>query len=307
MTCPTINALTVDVEDYHNVVARDWLGRESSPTEAVVRNTRRFLEMFANAGARATFFVLGEVAETFPKLIHDIAAAGHEVGVHGYAHKQVFKLTPQLFLKDVCDSRARIEDAAGARVFGHRAAAFSITPETAWALDVLAEAGFQYDSSIFPIAGRRYGWPGFPLDIHHHTTAEGRRIIEAPLSTVSVLWKRLPACGGGYLRHFPGFVTRMAMRRVQRSRPAIVYLHPYEIEHPVPPMDTAHLDPDAARRFNRFHRLQHRNRITVEPKVISLLSEFKFAPLKSVIERELEVQLTAAESNTNEATLRTMK
>lgn len=293
MTSAPINALTVDVEDYHNIVARDWLEKECPPTEAVVRNTHRILGLFEGAGALATFFILGEVAETFPKLIRDIAAAGHEVGVHGYAHKQVFKLTPESFRRDVCDSRARIEDAAGARVFGHRAAAFSIMPETAWALDVLADAGFQYDSSIFPIAGRRYGWPDFPPAIHWHTTPEGRRIIEAPLSTVSILGKRLPACGGGYLRHFPGFVTRLAIRRVQRKRPAIVYLHPYEIEFPMSPIDTAHLDPDAARRFNRFHRLQLRNRHTVEPKITVFLSQFKFAPLKSIIERELCVQLTA--------------
>lgn len=283
-----IHALTIDVEDYHNVLGRDWLGRDGPPTEAVVRNTSRLLQRLADRSVKATFFVLGEVAESFPGLIREIHAAGHELGVHGYYHRQVFKLTPDEFRREVTGAKARIEDVVGNCVQGHRAPAFSIMRETAWALDVLAEAGFQYDSSVFPIAGRRYGWPGFPLDIHRVPLRDGRSIIEAPLSTVRVLGQRFPACGGGYLRHFPDFIGQWAMRRAGADRPAIVYLHPYEIESDcATELDTSRLDPSAAQRVRRFHRLQLRCRDTVEAKLLHLLRKFSFSPLAEVIHRAL--------------------
>lgn len=280
-----MHALTIDVEDYHNVIARDWLDRDGPPTEAVVSNTQRLLRHLDAFNTRATFFVLGEVAETFPGLIREIAGSGHELGVHGYCHRQVFKLTPETFRSEVGDAKARLEDIAQVEIAGHRAPAFSINPDTQWALEVLAELGFRYDSSIFPISGRRYGWPGFPQDIHEMTLPSGRSIIEAPLTTVSILGRRLPACGGGYLRHLPGWVTRWAIRRVQRWRPAIVYMHPYEIEVGCGLLDTSALLPEQARRVQRFHRLQLRNRHTTERKFLRLLREFHFAPLGEVLDR----------------------
>jgi len=185
------------------------------------------------------------------------------------------------------DARARIEDAGGARAEGHRAPAFSIMPATKWALEILVDAGFAYDSSIFPIAGRRYGWPGFPRDIHVMKLESGRTIIEAPMSTVRFLGRLLPGCGGGYIRHFPAFVSRWAFRRVARERPAILYMHPYEIELGVPPLNTAGLEPDQAARVRRHHRLQLRNRSSVEGKLLGLLDRFRFAPLREVIEGQL--------------------
>jgi polysaccharide deacetylase family protein (PEP-CTERM system associated) len=283
-----INALTIDVEDYHCILARDWLGREMGPTRAVVDNTRRLLAMIAERGFHGTFFILGEVAEAFPQLVRDIAAAGHELGVHGYSHRQVFKLTPEQFRDEITRAKALIEDIAGTTVLGHRAPAFSITPDTGWALDVLAEAGFRYDSSICPIRGKRYGWPGFPPDIHVMSLAGGCKLIEAPLSSVSILGRKLPACGGGYLRHFPALYTHWAFRRVQRQRPAILYAHPYEIELDVPPLDTSGLDASAARRVRRFHALQLRNRKTVEGKIRGVLARYEFAPLRDVINQVLQ-------------------
>jgi polysaccharide deacetylase family protein (PEP-CTERM system associated) len=279
-----IHALTIDVEDYHNLIARDWLGREGSPTRAVVDNTQRLLKTFADHSAKGTFFVLGEVAESYPELIREIAAAGHELGVHGYYHRQIFNLTRESFRREIADAKAIIEDISGVAVSGHRAPAFSIMPQTQWALEVLAEEGFIYDSSIFPIAGRRYGWPGFRSDIHELSLPKGGSIIEAPLSTVMLLGRRFPACGGGYIRHFPGAVSCWAMRRVQRDRPAIVYLHPYEIEspHALPKGDIAQNPPLA-----RFHRLQQRNRSTTEAKIIRLLAGFQFTTLWDVIVRSL--------------------
>ena len=282
-----IHAMTIDVEDYHSVFGRDWLERDGPPTEAVVRNTRRMLGWLAGRDVRCTCFVLGEVAEAFPGLIREIAAGGHELGVHGYYHRQVFKLNPESFRREVADAKALIEDIAGSPVSGHRAPAFSIMPETSWALDVLAEVGFEYDSSIYPISGSRYGWPGFPLDIHEMQLEGGGRIIEAPLSTVSILGRRFPSCGGGYLRHFPGFVTQYAIGCVARNRPAIVYLHPYEIETDCPPIDTSHLPSDRQSLVIQFHNRQLRNRETVQAKVLRLLDEFSFAPLAEIIQNQL--------------------
>jgi len=282
-----IHALTIDVEDEHNVVARDWLGRDGPPSRMVVENTHRLLEDCAAHGTRGTFFVLGEVAATYPELIREIAAGGHELGVHGFYHRQLFKLTPESFRNEVADAKAMIEDLIGAEAPGHRAPAFSLMPSTRWGLEVLAEAGFRYDSSIFPINGRRYGWPGFRSDIHEIRLDSGRTIIEAPLSTVALFGKRLPVCGGGYFRHFPGGVTRWAMRRIGREQPAILYLHPYEIDVTAEMPDMSVLDRAGASRMRRYYRLQLRNRDTVEGKLVTLLREFEFKPLGEVIDHVL--------------------
>lgn len=278
-----IHALTIDVEDYHSVLQRDWLNQDARPTAAVVKNTQQLLEQFAGRGVRATFFVLGEVVEAFPELIREIAAAGHELGVHGYHHFQVFRLNPMSFRAEVEPTKKRIEDLIGSPVIGHRAPAFSIMPKTSWAFDVLAEVGFQYDSSVFPFSGRRYGWPGFPRDIHRIALKNGRSIIEAPLSIVELLNRRLPACGGGYLRLFPYSVTQWAMRKVEKERPAIVYLHPDEINGEPSDLDLSPLPP-----LRRAHRsailwIRRQNRHTVGEKVAKLLEKFRFAPLREII------------------------
>ncbi|UCG17522.1 MAG: DUF3473 domain-containing protein [Phycisphaerales bacterium] len=282
-----IHALTIDVEDNHRIVARNLLGRDGPPTQAVVENTTRLLEHLRKRGVRATFFALGEVAATFPGLIRAISEDGHELGVHGYHHQEVHKLDVRAFRREVIDAKTLIEDTSGTRVRGHRAPTFSITPDTRWALDVLAEAGFAYDSSIFPIRSRRYGWPGLPLDIHEMHLNGDRRIIEAPLSVVTILGKRLPACGGGYLRHFPYRYTDWAMRRIQRTRPVIVYLHPYDIDTVPPPGWLQEALAAAGGPTKRYLALQQRNRHTVESKLLRLLESFRFAPLRDVIEQTI--------------------
>jgi polysaccharide deacetylase family protein (PEP-CTERM system associated) len=281
------NALTIDVEDYYSVMARDRLGLAMAPTEAVVRNTGRLLAFLADRRIKATFFVLGEVAETFPRLVRDIAAAGHEIGVHGYLHRPVFGLSREEFRQDVGRTRKLLEDIVGGGVVGHRAAAFSIVPETAWALEELADLGFRYDSSIFPFAGRLYGWAGFPRHIHRRNLAGGRTIVEVPLSVVSVLGKAIPACGGGYMRHFPYAFTRWAMRRVARERPAVVYLHPYEMDLECGPEEFERALAAVPRGVRAFHRQQLRCRRTVEGKLRRLLEEFVFAPVREVIRTAL--------------------
>ena len=282
-----IHALTIDVEDYYSILSRDWLGADRPPTDAVVRNTERMLELVGGYGVKATCFVLGEVAAAFPQLVRRIADAGHELGVHGYSHRQVFKLSREEFGREAAEAKKLVEDAGGQRAEGYRAAAFSIGPETRWALEVLAHAGFRYDSSVFPIAGKRYGWPGFPLDIHEMALPGGQTIIEAPMSVVTVLGKVLPACGGGYIRHLPYWYTRWAIRRIGRVRPAIVYLHPYELDMDAPPPEMESALAAAEKPARKFHRLQLRNRQTVHRKVTRLLESFQFAPLRDVIDAAL--------------------
>lgn len=282
-----INALTIDVEDYYSVFARDRLGVEYPPSDAVVRNTARVLDRLGENIARATFFILGEVAAAFPQLLRDIAADGHEIGLHGFYHRQIFKLSPDQFYREISDAKKLIEDIIGRAVKGHRAPAFSIRPDTQWALEVLAKAEFKYDSSIFPVAGKRYGWLGFPLDIHEMTLPNGTTIIEAPLSTIRIFGKTIPACGGGYFRHFPYWFTCWAMRRVRRRRPTIVYLHPYEIDTDPPPPAFEKALVSADKTVRKFHAMQLRNRRTVEVKFARLLKDFRFAPLGEVISAAL--------------------
>jgi polysaccharide deacetylase family protein (PEP-CTERM system associated) len=284
------NALTIDVEDYWSIFFRDCLNMpESEPTEAVVKNTEWFLEILAEYNVKATFFILGEVAEKFPSLVKLIAKNEHEVGVHGFYHKQVFKLSKDEFRCEVGDCKRLLEDIISGPVFGHRAAAFSIAPKTKWALEILAEEGFKYDSSVYPIEGKRYGWPGFSKDICKIDLPSGRSIIEVPMSTITVLNKTFPVAGGGYIRHFPFIVTKFAIKHIEKNRPAIVYMHPYEIETEYRPFSIANIATEDKSRVLRHHRLQLRNRHTVSGKVNKLLSQFDFAPLKKVILENLKI------------------
>jgi polysaccharide deacetylase family protein (PEP-CTERM system associated) len=227
--------LSVDVEDYFHVEAfagcvsrDDW---ERYPSR-VRRNTLEVLSLFAEHGARGTFFVLGWVAERDPQLVREIAAAGHELACHSFAHRQVFALTPEEFRADLRRAKAAIEDAAGAKIFGYRAPTFSIVRRSLWALDILAEEGFLYDSSVFPIHHDLYGFPDAPRRAYKHSCAAGGAILEIPMSTVRIAGKNLPVGGGGYLRLLPMSYTRWAMRAVheREQQPVVVYLHPWEID-----------------------------------------------------------------------------
>ncbi len=254
-----LNAFSVDVEDYFQVMAfekairRDqWEGLEPR----VERNTRRLLDLCARYGVRGTYFVLGWVAERCPGLVRDIRAAGHELGTHGYDHRRVTTLTPAQFRDDVRRSKGAIEDAAGVEVIGYRAPNYSIVRETLWAMDVLIEEGFRYDSSIFPIRHDRYGIPDFPRFPRRVRGSNGTALHEFPISTVRLAGMNLPFVGGGYLRHFPLAFIRWGMRRLNggERRPAIVYIHPWEIDpgQPAPAGGLAH--PHAPLPQPRRHR-----------------------------------------------------
>ena len=272
------NALTVDVEDYFHVSAfaeairrEDW-DRIEPRYEA---NTRRVLGMFGESGVRATFFVLGWVAERSPHLVRQIAEAGHEVACHGYSHQLVYRQTRAEFEAETRLSKRILEDAAGCPVTGYRAASYSITRDSLWALDVLLEAGFEYDSSVFPVRHDRYGIPDAPTLPTAVTTPGGGTIVEFPLSVARWGGLNVPVAGGGYFRLFPYAVTRAGLRQLERrSQPAVFYLHPWEVDPDQPRID--------ARWFSRFRH--YNNLHQFEPRLKRLLDDFAFSTMRGVLE-----------------------
>lgn len=258
------NALSVDVEDYFQVGAfetvidrADW---DSLPRR-VEHNTDRVLELFAEAGVRATFFTLGWVAERHPALIRRIAEAGHEVASHGWDHKRVFTMTADEFRADIARARAVLEDAGGRKVRGYRAPSFSIDQRTPWAHEVLAEEGYAYSSSVAPVAHDHYGWRSAPRFAWR--PIEGSPLIELPVTTLELGTRRMAAGGGGFFRLLPYFISNAAVRRVNRdARPAIFYFHPWEIDPEQPRI------PDAPMRSNFRH---YTNLEAMRPKLLRLL------------------------------------
>jgi len=220
------NILSFDVEDWH----QSTFDARLPITARVPEATSRILDLCAAAGARGTFFVLGLVARAWPDLVRRIRDAGHEVALHGMAHAPVHAMTPDAFRADVRESRDLVEQAAGVSVAGYRAPDFSITRPSLWALQVLAEEGFLYDSSIFPFDGPRYGIAeSFPLP--YRVLCPGAELVELPLATTRLLGRPLPAAGGGYFRLFPYAWNRRAVRRMNGlGSPAMTYFHPYEID-----------------------------------------------------------------------------
>jgi polysaccharide deacetylase family protein (PEP-CTERM system associated) len=218
--------------------------------------------------------VLGWVADRFPGLVRDIAAAGHELASHGYGHRIVYSQTPHEFREDVRRAKATIENVSGHVVSGYRAPSFSITKNSLWALDVLVEEGYRYDASIFPIRHDRYGIPDAPRHRHVLTRPAGT-LTEAPGSTVRVLGSNLPVAGGGYFRILPYWWTKWGIARLNRTegQPAIFYLHPWEIDPGQPRLH--------ASRLSRFRH--YRNLDKAEARLKRLLTDFRFGMLKDVI------------------------
>jgi polysaccharide deacetylase family protein (PEP-CTERM system associated) len=272
-----VNAMSVDVEEYFQVSALAAAAPEDrwyAFDSRVVWSTERLLAIFAAAGVRATFFVLGWVAERQPSLIRRIASLGHELASHGYAHRLVYDQDPESFRADVRRARLVIEDASGERVLGYRAPSYSITRRSVWALDVLAEEGHLYDASIFPVYHDRYGIPGAPRHPYRVETLGGRFLVELPPTTVRLGFVNLPVAGGGYFRLLPYWWTWWGISRLNRRerRPAIFYLHPWEV------------DPEQPRlQVSRLSRLRHyRNLHRTEPRLGRLLRDFSFAPIREV-------------------------
>ena len=276
------NALTVDVEDYFQVSAfseninySDW---DKYPLR-VEDNTRALLELFDQHKVTATFFVLGWVAERIPGLVREIAACGHEVACHGFSHQLVYNQSPQVFREETLRSKQLLEDIIQQPVYGYRAASYSITERSRWALDIIAEAGFTYDSSIFPVRHDRYGMPGTPEAPYILESPAGRSITEFPLATARVFGYRLPVAGGGYFRLYPYLVTRLGLSQINaQQRPFIFYLHPWEIDPGQPRI--------AARWFSRFRH--YNNLDKCRSRLHRLLGDFQFGSTLEVL-KELDL------------------
>jgi polysaccharide deacetylase family protein (PEP-CTERM system associated) len=272
-----VNAFTVDVEDYFHVAAlAPAISRESwgSRQSRVERNTARLLELLERQSVGGTFFVLGWVAERYPGLVRRIAAAGHEVACHGFSHQLIYLQSPDEFREETRRAKMVLEEALGRRVLGYRAASFSITRRSLWALDTLIDLGFAYDSSIFPIRHDRYGIPGAARRPGPVAGPSGRALLEFPLSAASFLGLRLPVSGGGYFRIFPYRLTTAGLRQINaRHGPFAFYVHPWEIDPAQPRIGVGPLA-----RFRHYTNLGRSER-----RVCRLLSEFRFGRMADVL------------------------
>ena len=277
MTIPgPSHCLTFDVEEHFQVSAfdspmrrRHWDQFESR----VERNTEKLLDLLAASNVRATFFVLGWVAERHPGLVRAISRQGHEVASHGYAHELVTVQTPATFRRDVRKAKVFLEDLLGLPVLGYRAPSFTITQDTIWALRILVEEGYLYDSSIFPILHDRYGMPGANPLCHRLSTEVGP-LWEIPPSTVKFVGLQVPIAGGGYFRLFPYPMLRQLLKRVEaKGHPLVIYLHPWELDPDQPRMQGPLLS-----RFRHYINLHK-----TEDRLIHLLRDFRFAPVSEVI------------------------
>ncbi|MBF0621258.1 MAG: DUF3473 domain-containing protein [Magnetococcales bacterium] len=234
------NALTVDVEDYFQVSAFEPYVDSNTWDDLpirVERNTQRILALLDKHGVHATFFVLGWVAERFPALVRSIVDSGHELASHGYSHVRVIHQTPAQFREDITRTRALLEDISGVAVQGYRAASYSIGKDNLWALDHLHQAGYRYDSSIFPGKHDLYGMPGAPRTPYFHTVTESNtdqpgQILEIPITTLKLAGRLFHCAGGGFFRLYPYPLTRWALKRLNRkeSMPVVFYCHPWEID-----------------------------------------------------------------------------
>jgi polysaccharide deacetylase family protein (PEP-CTERM system associated) len=302
-----VNGLSVDVEDYFQVSAFDGVVARSSWAtykSRVAASTDRLLALFEESGVHATFFVLGWIAERESAIVRKIAAAGHEIASHGYWHELVYRQSPREFREDVRRSRGILQEVSGQPVLGYRAPSFSITEASLWALEILAEEGFSYDASVFPIRHDRYGIPWVArhphparviLEVHAARRRGGRLgsgaarppsavspaldatwpLLEVPASTVRLCGCNLPVSGGGYFRLLPYGWTRWGISRVNRreGRAVVFYIHPWELDPGQPrlPVSVA-------------GRLRHyRNLSRTEDRLRKLLREFRFGPVAAVV------------------------
>lgn len=287
-----MNALTVDVEDYYHVSAFESVVRPDAWCQyesRLEKNTQRILDMFDEYGTKATFFVLGCVGERHPELVQAIHKHGHEVASHGYSHRRIYTQTPAQFREETRKAKRIVEDIVGQSIIGYRAASYSITSESLWALDILAEEGFNYDSSIFPVRHDLYGIPSHCRFFSVLDRKRSGSIAEIPLSTLRVFNVNVPVGGGGYLRIFPYALTHFALRRLNRieHQPGVVYFHPWEI------------DPDQPRiQCGWKSRVRHYTNLnTMEAKVRKLLANFTFGPIREVYATRLTLPTATVDSD----------
>jgi polysaccharide deacetylase family protein (PEP-CTERM system associated) len=262
------NLLTIDVEDwFHTSALGPFVNRGTwhELESRVEKNVRLILNILEEHRIQATFFILGWVAERYPALVREIAALGHEIASHGYQHRLIYQLSRETFREYVLRSKQILEDITGTAMKGYRATSFSIVKSTLWALDIIQEAGFIYDSSMFPIRHDIYGIDGIPTAPFIHPNG----LIEIPPSTVRILGRNIPIAGGGYFRLYPYWLTRKGIQWLnQAGRPAVVYLHPWELDPSCPRITWA----DWRTRFRQYVNLAK-----TESNLKKLLSDFRFS------------------------------
>jgi len=266
------HAFTVDLEDWYQGIPVDGT-RKASAERRLHVGAERLLELLRAHGARATFFALSVIAKEHPGILRQIAAAGHEIGSHGESHDLVYEMGPQRFREETRASIRDLEDCVGQRVTSYRAAYFSITERSLWALDILTSEGIRVDSSIFPVKNWRYGIPHYSRQPVLVDTPSGP-LCEFPISTRRVLGRNVPTTGGAYFRLYPYRLTRANMLASEREGvPVVFYLHPWELDpkHPVV-------------QFRRRAMLTHYARLaSTQPKLEKLLTEFRFTTLSNVL------------------------
>ena len=238
-------------------------------------NTNKLLGLFDDRGIKSTFFILGWVAEKYPALVREIHSRGHEIASHGYSHQLIYNQTPETFREETGKSKKILEDIVQVPVWGYRASSYSITSRSLWALEILAEHGFKWDSSIFPVRHDRYGMPNTPTRPYEIRLSGDSRLIEFPLTTAEFSGIRLPAAGGGYFRLYPYWLSRLLLKQACKDKPGIFYLHPWEIDPEQPRVDGASL----------LSRFRHYNNLKVcLPRLRSLISDFEFNTVSSVLD-----------------------
>jgi polysaccharide deacetylase family protein (PEP-CTERM system associated) len=279
-----LNALSIDLEDWFHLLdvesappLEEWARLESR----VERNTRVFLTILERHRVRATFFVLGWIAERFPGLVRELAEKGHEIASHGYGHKLVYASSPAEFESDILKSWQVISAASGRPVLGYRAPGFSVNGSCLWAFDVLARHGFLYDSSIFPSLRGHGGFYGYSTQIVRHACADGAGLWEIPISVLGACGLRIAFCGGGYFRFFPAWLMRWGIRRLnRRGLPAVIYLHPRDLDASQP-----RIEMPFRRRWKCYVNLQ-----STAQKLEELLREFRFGPMVEVLQGYLSAR-----------------
>jgi polysaccharide deacetylase family protein (PEP-CTERM system associated) len=271
-TPPITNILTIDVEEHFQVSAFEniikpehWDNHDSR----VSKNTRKILDLLDEHNVIATFFIVGWTAEKNPDLVTEIIKRGHDIGCHSYLHRKVYNLTPDEFRRDTAKAKNLLEHLANDKIAGYRAPSYSITKKSLWALDILEELGFKYDSSIFPIVHDNYGIPDAPRFKYKH---KSHNLIEYPISTARLMHLNIPIAGGGYFRLFPYWFTKMLLKRINliEKQPFIFYLHPWEVDPKQPRMNNARF----RSRFRHYNNLDK-----TETRLKRLLQDFKFGPM----------------------------
>lgn len=270
------NAFTCDVEDYYQVEAlKSFISREDweSYPSRVEQNTQKILDVLKKKNVKGTFFILGWLAQRFPQIVKDIAQDGHEIASHGFAHIMITHQSKDEFREDIHRSKSILENLTGQAVYGYRAPSFSITPKTEWALDILIEEGFGYDSSIFPIRHDLYGFPG-AAPFLHKIKRNGGAIWEFPPTTLRLFGMNIPIAGGGYLRLLPLPFIRWGFKKINHiNQSALVYIHPWEMDPEQPRIKAKFLS-----RFRHYTNLHK-----TEKKLKALLNQFSFCPIEDIL------------------------